>query len=70
MMLYPAIGELMEKVDSRYTLVVETAKRARQLTERNSGDLVAKNSNKAVSLAVEEIAEGKISFIRTKEGIK
>lgn len=35
MMIYPAINELLKTVDCRYTLVVETAKRARQLV---SGD--------------------------------
>ena len=35
MMIYPPINELLKTVDCRYTLVVETAKRARQLV---SGD--------------------------------
>jgi len=76
MMLYPAISDLMEKVDSRYTLVVETAKRARQLTggannvANNPGNIFMNNSSKAVSVAVNEIMDGKISYVRTKEGIK
>ena len=69
MILYPAINELMEKVDTRYTLVVETAKRARMLTD-GARQLVPMNSNKAVSIAVSEIAAGKVSFVRTKDGIK
>jgi len=32
-MIEPSINSLLEKVDSRYTLVVATAKRARQLTD-------------------------------------
>ena len=69
MILYPGIGELMKNIDSRYTLVVETAKRARQLTN-GAEQVVVKKSNKAVSVAVDEIAAGKVSFIRTKDGIK
>lgn len=69
MILYPAIGELSKKVDSRYTLVVETAKRARQLTD-GAIPLVESNANKMVSVAVNEVYEGKVSFIRTKDGIK
>lgn len=69
MILYPAISELMKEVDSRYTLVVETAKRARQLTD-GAKPMVPLKSNKAVSVAVSEIAEHKISFVRTKDGIK
>ena len=33
----PTIVELCEKVDCRYTLVVEASKRARQLVEINRG---------------------------------
>ena len=32
-MIYPPLDELMEKVDCRYTLTVETAKRARQIVD-------------------------------------
>jgi len=68
-MLYPSIKELLEKVDSRYTLVVLSAKRARQLTEDDmqTGDGYSK---KPVSIAVEEINEGKVTYIRTHNGIK
>jgi len=69
MILYPAISELIKKVDSRYTLVVETSKRARQLT-CGEAPLVKSDSNKAVSVAVLEISEGKVDYQRTKDGIK
>ena len=32
MMIYPPIAKLVEKTGSRYTLVIEAAKRARQLS--------------------------------------
>lgn len=66
MILYPAIGELAKKVDSRYTLVVEAAKRARQLTD-GATPLVESDANKMVSVAVSEIYEGKVSFVRNKD---
>ncbi len=50
-MLYPEISKLMKEFDSRYSLVVATSKRARQLAVNGSCD-------KAVTMAVKEIAEG------------
>ena len=33
MMLYPSIGEIKKKADSRYTLVILAAKRARDIID-------------------------------------
>lgn len=69
-MIIPSINALMEKVDSRYTLVVVSAKRARQLTE-GATKLTRCNSDKPVTVAINEMYEGKISYVRTKTtGIK
>jgi len=68
-MIEPSINELLEKVDSRYTLVVVTAKRARQIAE-GSHKLTSFNSDKPVTLAIHEINENKITYVRTKSGIK
>jgi len=67
--IYPSIGSLMNKVDSRYTLVVATAKRARQLVD-GSHKLTRVNSDKPVTVAINEISENKITYVRTKSGIK
>jgi len=69
MMIYPPINELSDKVDSRYTLVVEAAKRARQLVD-GAPKLVDVNSDKPVTIAIQEIYENKITYVRTKDGIK
>ena len=55
-------------MDCRYTLVVETAKRARQLV---SGDpqLTEEQFIKPVSIAIQEIYEGKVTCER-REGLK
>ena len=68
-MINPGLGSLLKKVDSRYTLVVESAKRARQLND-GANKLVDCNSDKVVTIAVNEINEDKITYIRTKSGIK
>jgi len=69
MMIYPPINELSDKVDSRYTLVVEAAKRARQLVD-GAPKLVETDSDKPVTIAIQEIYENKITYVRTKDGIK
>lgn len=68
-MINPGIGKLLSKVDSRYTLVVVVAKRARQINE-GANKLVDCSSEKAVTVAVDEVSEDKITYIRTKSGIK
>jgi DNA-directed RNA polymerase subunit omega len=53
----------MRNMDSRYTLVVATAKRARQITD-GAEPLTKFRSDKPVTLAVHEIAEGKVDYYR------
>ena len=68
-MINPGLGELLKRADSRYTLVVVVAKRARKLNE-GAERLVESDSDKVVAIAIDEVNEGKITFIRTKSGIK
>jgi DNA-directed RNA polymerase subunit omega len=68
-MIEPSISSLLKKVDSRYTLCILAGKRARQLT--NGAHKCTKcSSNKAVTVAVSEINEDMITYVRTKVGIK
>lgn len=68
-MIEPAIGKLMKKADCKFTLVIETAKRARQLAD-GANRLSECKSNKPVTIAVNEILEDKITYVKTKSGIK
>lgn len=65
-MIQPTLDELIEKVDSRYTLVVLASKRARALTERGNAtdDGVAR---KPVTTALMEIAQEKIAYKRPQK---
>ena len=65
-MIFPDIKLLMDQMDSRYTLVVAVAKRARQIVD---GDpkLTNYNSDKAVTLGIHEIAESRISYYRPSD---
>jgi DNA-directed RNA polymerase subunit omega len=62
-LISPDIKDLMRNMDSRYTLVVATAKRARQLTD-GAEPLTRFRSDKPVTLAIHEIAEGKVDYFR------
>ncbi|MDF2636066.1 MAG: DNA-directed polymerase subunit omega [Pelosinus sp.] len=68
-MIYPSLDVLVTKVDSKYTLVVLAAKRAREIMD-GATTLVDSKSNKQVTIALEEVAQDKISYERTKSGIK
>jgi DNA-directed RNA polymerase subunit omega len=67
--IYPSIEQMLEKVDSRYSLVIMTAKRARYFRE-NQMDKEGSSTIKEVTTALEDIAAGRITFERTKSGIK
>ena len=58
-MIYPAIRELVGKTGSRYSLVIATAKRARELVDGNAPTVIPR-SNKTVSVAVDEIYKGTV----------
>ncbi len=60
MMLYPAMNQLLEKIPSRYMLVNVVAQRARQIAHEaeESGTPL---DEKPVTLAIREVAEGKLT---------
>ncbi|MCI9087329.1 MAG: DNA-directed RNA polymerase subunit omega [Clostridia bacterium] len=59
MLVKPTVLELLNKVDNRFELVTMTAKRARQLAT-GSIPLTKKEEPSPVSLAADEINEGKV----------
>lgn len=60
-MLNPPLENALKQGDSKYTLVMLTSKRSRQLI---GGDkpLIDTDSKKPVSIAMEEISEGKVTY--------
>lgn len=79
-MLHPSYSDLMKVVNSeveqgetpvvnsRYSIVLATAKRARQIIERQSkGDLDVMTVSKPLSKAVQELNEGKIKILPETE---
>jgi DNA-directed RNA polymerase subunit omega len=72
-MINPRIDELLENVNTRYALVIASAKRARQINnyhhqlgegmgfEEAPPPLVESRSKNYLTMAMEEIAQGKIA---------
>jgi DNA-directed RNA polymerase subunit omega len=71
-MIHPRIDELLQQTDSRYALVIAAAKRARQINNYHHqlGEgtfedvvppLVDSRSKNYLTMALEEISEGKIA---------
>lgn len=58
-MLYPAVTDLEKVTNSRYGLVILTAKRARQLAE-NSESSGVPMTEKPIKQAILDIAEGRV----------
>ena len=82
-MIEPKIESLLENTDSKYTLVILAARRSRQINSYFSqlGEGVSEftppqvylgpdQAPKALSIALQEIAEGTVTYERTTEGIK
>jgi DNA-directed RNA polymerase subunit omega len=77
-MIEPKIDDLLAAVDSKYSLVILAAKRAREINSYYSqlgegrGEFVPPLvesgglTNKPLSIALQEIAEGKINAERTE----
>jgi DNA-directed RNA polymerase subunit omega len=63
MLLYPPIDEIKHKADSRYTLVIMAAKRARDLIA-DKPPLVDIDNYVPISIAAEEIVEDEITYRR------
>ena len=59
-MLYPPVADLLKNVDSRYLLVNVVAQRARQIAEE-AEKYQEELTDKPVTLAIREVAEGKLS---------
>jgi DNA-directed RNA polymerase subunit omega len=76
-MINPRIEELLAHSENKFTLVIESAKRARQITnfQRRLGEgmggvapmRLADISKKPLTKALEDIAEGNIEYDRPTE---
>ncbi|TLM88527.1 MAG: DNA-directed RNA polymerase subunit omega [Actinobacteria bacterium] len=78
----PKIDTLLATVDSKYTLCIVSAKRARQINDMIHGvrdqalglmptsEIAKLSSTKPLSLALEEIGKGDVAYERTQDSYK
>ena len=59
-MLYPPVADLLKNVDSRYLLVNVVAQRARQIASE-AEEMQEELTEKPVTLAIREVADGKLT---------
>lgn len=60
MMLYPSIDKLLENIDSKYSMVILSAKRAHELHHKADALLPEYKSYKNVGKALEEVVAGEL----------
>jgi DNA-directed RNA polymerase subunit omega len=81
MLIRPKVDELLENMDSKYSLVIAASKRARQINDYFSSikkhelprvrpPQIESISKSAITLALEEIAAGKLEVERNDEELK
>ena len=80
MLMYPKIDELLEHTDSRFTLAIAAAKRARQINNyyrhlgeglgQEVGPQVQSASNKPLTIALEEVTQDKLEIEPITDGSK
>lgn len=61
-MLNPSLINLLKDGESKYTLCMVTSKRARLIID-GAKPMVDTNSSKPVTIAIEEMLEGKLTFV-------
>ena len=66
MIVKPSVSELLNKADNRYELVIATARRARQIAAGDEARTDVKEES-PVTLAANEIAEGKVEIVKNEE---
>ncbi len=74
-MINPSIVDLLKRVDNRYSLVVATSRRARQLIDGKEPQTDDKDA-KPLTIAINEVNEGTIDvterdeILTTEEGVE
>lgn len=67
-MIDPSVVDLLDKIHDRYSLVMLTSKRARQIIE-GSAPKISIDSNKPLTIAINELDEDAFEFEILEPGI-
>ncbi|WP_294350781.1 DNA-directed RNA polymerase subunit omega [uncultured Clostridium sp.] len=68
-MINPSVVDLLTKVEDRYSLVIVTSKRARQIID-GSAQRIEIDSKKPLTIAINEVNEGLVGFERPEENVE
>lgn len=68
-MINPSVVDLLEKTKDRYSLVILTSKRARQIID-GSNPKISINSKKSLTIAINEVDQNALEYDVVKEGNK
>lgn len=68
-MINPSVVDLLKKVEDRYSLVIVTSKRARQIID-GSQKLIDTDAKKPLTIAINEVNEGEVTYERKYEQYK
>ncbi|MGN0144552.1 MAG: DNA-directed RNA polymerase subunit omega [Clostridium sp.] len=69
-MINPSVVDLLKEAKDRYSLVILTSKRARQIIDGSKPQVDA-HSNKPLTIAINEVNQGAIKFeVVDEEGTK
>jgi DNA-directed RNA polymerase subunit omega len=68
-MISPSVVDLLEKIHDRYSLVILTSKRARQLIE-GSEPKITIDSKKPLTIAINEVDTDAVEYEILEDGIK
>lgn len=66
MIVKPTVTELLRKAKNRYELIIATSRRARQIAMGET-PLTNVDEKSPVTIAANEIAEGKVNIIRDED---
>lgn len=68
-MINPSVVDLLNKVEDRYSLVIVTSKRARQIID-GAEELVRVTNEKPLTVAINEVNEGVVSYEAATEVVE
>lgn len=68
-MINPSVVDLLEKTHDRYSLVILTSKRARQLIE-GSTPKISISSNKPLTIAINEVDKNAVEYEIIEKGLE
>jgi len=68
-MINPSVVDLLEKIHDRYSLVILTSKRARQLIE-GAEPKITIDSKKPLTIAITEVDTDAVEYEILEDGIK